>query len=183
MPTDLEQILAEHGRSIDRVASLYSGPDNREDLLQDIIVAIWTALPRFRGDSSLRTYLFRIAHNRGVRFLARQARSVEHARGQAITFAPGDRRASALPSDRQAVELVDQRPDPESHAIARQQAQRLFAAVNSLPLGQRQVLSLQLEGLAQREIADVLGIHEPNVAVRLHRARAGLHRLLEESDE
>ena len=55
---------------------------------------------------------------------------------------------------------------------------RVQAAVRELPLGLRQVVVLTLEGLSNAEVADVVGISENNVAVRMTRARAELTRLL-----
>jgi RNA polymerase sigma factor (sigma-70 family) len=55
------RILREHGSALARLAASYAhDPADREDLLQEILLAIWTALPRFRGDCSERTFAFRI---------------------------------------------------------------------------------------------------------------------------
>ena len=69
-------------------------------------------------------------------------------------------------------------PDPEHALSTEQRRERLQAAVQSLPLGLRQVVVLTLEGLSHAEVADIIGITENNVAVRLTRARAALSRLL-----
>jgi RNA polymerase sigma-70 factor (ECF subfamily) len=60
---------------------------------------------------------------------------------------------------------------------------RLLAAVRALPVLHRQVILLLLEGLAHREIAEVLGTTENNVAVRANRARAALRVLLDATEE
>ncbi|NJL28565.1 MAG: sigma-70 family RNA polymerase sigma factor [Thermoanaerobaculia bacterium] len=75
----------------------------------------------------------------------------------------------------------DPRPGPEAVTAALERHRQLLAALRRLPVGQRQVLALALEGLAQREIAEVVGISESNVAVRLHRARGALRAELEAS--
>ena len=74
-------------------------------------------------------------------------------------------------------------PDPE-HALSQQQRhERLRHAVQSLPISMRQVVVLALEGLTHSEIAQILGITDNNVAVRLTRARAELaHRLGAQKD-
>ncbi|OIP43274.1 MAG: hypothetical protein AUK47_02940 [Deltaproteobacteria bacterium CG2_30_63_29] len=158
--------MAEHEGALRRVARIYAGQRaDYDDLLQEIAFAVWGALPRFEGKSSLRTFLFRIAHNRGIRFLA-QHRSSSSTRGSA-----GDDFA----------DLVDTQPDPESTAISRQKHNHVVEAVQNLPLALRQILSLAMEQLSHREIAEVLGISESNVAVRLHRARQALRALLEKN--
>jgi RNA polymerase sigma-70 factor (ECF subfamily) len=154
-----ERILREHGPSLRRAAAAYEfDPARREDLFQDVCLALWQALPRFRGDASERTFAFRIAHNRGLTHRSR--RHPEPAADLA-----------------EAEELADPGESPEAAVRDGQRRERLREAVLRLPLEPRQVLTLTLEGLTPREISDVLGITENNVAVRLSRAR----RLLREA--
>jgi RNA polymerase sigma factor (sigma-70 family) len=158
-----DRILRQEGAALRRVAAAYeSDPARREDLFQDICLAIWQALPRFRGESSERTFVFRIAHNRGLTHRSRQ------------------RPPMAPAADLEEAEtLADPHPGPEAEAREGQRRERLRTAVLALPLEPRQVISLTLEGLSAREIAEVLGITENNVAVRLSRARRALRQILE----
>jgi RNA polymerase sigma-70 factor (ECF subfamily) len=164
-PSDLERrfsaLLEAHGPSLGRVAGVYArDPAEREDLLQEIIVAIWRALPRFRGECSERTFVFRIAHNRGLTHIARHRLPT--------TELTGD------------LDVVDAKPSPEQALAAQQQQERLQAAVQQLSLGYRQVVTMVLEGMTYGEIADVLGITEGNVGARLTRARQLLRSLYRE---
>jgi RNA polymerase sigma-70 factor (ECF subfamily) len=134
------------------VVASYARPADQDDLAQEISLALWTALPSFRGESSERTFVFRIAHNRGLSFLAR--RRVQ--------------RGDELP------EVADGAPGPEARAAGRQDVEGLFAAIRALPVAYRQVLTLALEDVTHAEIAACLGITVENVAVRLSRARAAL---------
>jgi RNA polymerase sigma factor (sigma-70 family) len=72
----------------------------------------------------------------------------------------------------------DHRPNPEEALSTEQQGQRLLDAVQRLPVNQRQVVTLMLEGLSYADIADVLGLTETNVGARLTRARQTLRQLL-----
>jgi RNA polymerase sigma factor (sigma-70 family) len=162
---DLEErydlILREQGPALRRVAATYEAdPARREDLFQDICLALWQALPRFREEASERTFAFRIAHNRGLTHGWR-------ARGSVTTDLE------------EAEELADPRLDPESALQEGERRDRLREAVRRLPLIARQAIVLSLEGLSQREIGEVLGITENNVAVRLNRARKLLRQALE----
>jgi RNA polymerase sigma-70 factor (ECF subfamily) len=154
------RMLQEHDRSLRRLAASYErDPARQEDLLQDIWFAVWRALPRFRNECSERTFVFRIAHNRAVSH-------VDH----------WQRRRTDLLADDAPIEAPE--PDPE-HALSQQQRhERLRGAVQALPLSMRQVVVLTLEGLSHKEVAEILGITENNVAVRLTRARAELSRRL-----
>ncbi len=148
--------------ALGRLAGSYaSGAAEREDLVQDIALALWQALPRFRGESSERTFLFRIAHNHCIDHITRR---------------------------RPMASLQDLELDPEDGARSiesslsqQQDSARLMAAVRRLPLIQRQVVVLALEDMDYAEIAAVLGITENNVGVRLNRARATLRKLMGES--
>jgi RNA polymerase sigma-70 factor (ECF subfamily) len=154
------QLLSGNGGALSRLAASYTNnPSDRDDLFQDIALAIWKALPAFRGESSERTFIFRIAHNRAITYIAQR------------------RSPSATPAD--AVELSDPRPNPEKGFAKKQQETRLFEAIHRLPIEYRQVITLTLEGMSYTEIADVLGIGESNVGVRLSRARQMLREMLE----
>jgi len=159
-----DDALERYGPALARVAASYArSRHDRDDLLQDILVAVWRALPRFRGACSLRTYLFRIAHNRGLQYVWRL-------RGQR------ERERAQIDDDG----LVDGRPGPLDCAEGASLESTMQEAVRRLPLGQRQVMTMVLEGCDHAEIADVLGIAVATVAVRLHRARTALKRTLEE---
>ena len=150
--------MAAHGPALARLASSYTRTTGeREDLVQEIALAIWTALPRFRGESSERTFLFRIAHNRALSHLAQ-------------------RRPPTVVVDE--IDIQDSTPDPERTLSTEQRTRRLAWAVRQLPVGYAQVVTLTLEGMSYAEIADVLGMSETNVGARLTRAREMLRRLL-----
>ena len=156
-----EQIVREQDVMIKRIASSYEARTHLvEELVQEIYFAIWRALPSFRGDSSFRTLVARIATNRGATHVA-----------HALRFPPYLGLSEDIPA-----------PDnPESQAIAFDRGARLIAAVRSLPLAYRQAASLTLEGLTPREIAGVLGVTTNAVAIRMSRARALLQEIIGES--
>jgi RNA polymerase sigma-70 factor (ECF subfamily) len=157
------EILQREGAALWRTAAAYEAdPARCEDLFQEICLAIWRALPRFRGEASERTFVFRVAHNRGLTHRSRRR--------------PDRVRTADL---EEAERLVDPRPGPETMAAEEQRRECLRRAVLALPLEPRQVLTLALEGLSHGEIATVLGITENYVAVRLSRARRALRQRLE----
>jgi RNA polymerase sigma-70 factor (ECF subfamily) len=154
-----EKALAEFGDGLYRLASSYeSVADAREDLLQEIRLALWKALPSFRGECSVRTFVYRVAHNRGLTHVWRRK-----AQAQASEDFP---------------EPGDPRPDPERSAIRNADHESLMAAIRQLPVPYRQVITMALEELPQAEMAAVLGTSEGNIAVRLTRARKMLRQEL-----
>lgn len=159
------RLLHHHDRALQRLAASYErDPSKQQDLLQDIWLAVWRALPRFRGECSERTFVFRIAHNRAVSHIDHSQR----------------RRTDYLDEE---APLPAQQPDPERALTAKERHEQLREAVQSLPISLRQVVVLSLEGLTHGEIAEVVGITDNNVAVRLTRARAALSRLLGAEDQ
>ena len=152
------RLLHEHGPALARLAAAYErDPHAREDLMQEIAFAIWRALPAYRGESSERTFIFRIGHNRAIthRLRSRAWRSRFDSR-----------------------DLTAEVADPTwNHATADRRGD-LMEAVRRLTPALRETVILSLEGLSHQEIADVLGTTPGTVAVRLNRARVALARLL-----
>jgi RNA polymerase sigma factor (sigma-70 family) len=160
----LNRVLREYGPALSRLAFGYEKlPAAREELTQEIALAIWRALPHFRGECSERTFIYRIAHNRGLTHACRRQPAHE----------PLDELA-------QPFEPVDPRPHPEELVSISHQRDRLRSAIQRLPLAYRQVMMLTLEELSHSEIAEVLGITENNVGVRVSRAKKALKEALEE---
>lgn len=158
-----ERLFAANRASLQRLAASYTRTAaDRDDLLQEIGIALWRALPGFRGECSERTFLFRIAHNRCITHAAR--------RRDTVSIDDADLSGSQMTTAATA----------ETEAAADEERRRLFDAVRRLPLIYREVTVLVLEGMEYREIADVVGISESNVGVRLNRARRKLQQLLQE---
>lgn len=131
----------------------------QDDLMQEVLLAVWQALPRLRDTTRLVPFILRIAHNLGASHVRRAV--------QASVRLPLDGMADEISADEQLNPA-----DAETHW--------LLDAVRKLPLRQRQVLLLQLEGFQYNEIAEVLGISIENVGVRAHRARKALQVMNEE---
>jgi RNA polymerase sigma-70 factor (ECF subfamily) len=157
-----EEIEKEFGPMIRRVALSYEADRNlAEELVQDIWLALWRALPSFRGEAAPRTFVARIATYSAISHVRRNAR---------------------LPRAVEVQEnLPSSEPDPEQQAIRQDQQARLIRAVRALPLPLRPVALLTLEGLTPQEIAGVLGITANAVAIRLSRARQSLRNQLGET--
>ena len=151
------RILQDHEIPLRRFTASYaSEPADRDDLFQEIALAIWTAWPRFRGDCSERTWVYRIAHNVAISASVRRRR-------RAQTTAP-------FPQDITAHKSLE----PESQSVERERRQLLIEAVRSIRGLDKQIVVLYLEGLSNREIAEVVGLSEGATATRLSRVRVTL---------
>ena len=157
-----DRIMADYGAALARLAASYEKFEaQREELAQEIALAIWQALPHFRGECSERTFIYRIAHNRSLSHVWKRT--------------PVHEDLQELEESRQP---VDPEPHPEELAAQSKERARLMAAIQSLPLNHRQVILLLLEDLSHAEIAEVLGISENNAGVRLNRARKALKEIM-----
>jgi RNA polymerase sigma-70 factor (ECF subfamily) len=152
-----EDVVAAHGAMIQRIAAAHEAdPSLREDLVQDILFALWRALPNFRDEAPLRAFVARIATNRSVTHVQRAIR---------------DRARSDWPH-----EFSGTGPSPEAQMIAATEWTLLVGAARALPMSLREPALLAMEGLAPADIADVLGISANAVAIRLSRAKVTLRR-------
>lgn len=128
----------------------------QEDLVQEILLAVWKGLPRLRDPARLSAYMLRIAHNLAASHVRQAVRSPDRS-----------------PLDQEAIETI---ADASSNP-GEVDTQWLLDALRLIPLPQRQVLLLQLEGFDYKEIAEMLGISTDNVGVRAHRARKALQEI------
>lgn len=133
----------------------------QDELYQDIALNIWQALPKFKHQSSVKTFVARIAHNILATHVAKSVRTIK---------------ADVDIDD--SIELESSHETPYQQLDKVQRQQRLSAAIRQLKLEQQQVLTLALEGMSYQEIAEILVISTNLVGVRLQRAKAALMKLL-----
>ena len=150
----LEEIVEAHAGMVRRIATVYERhPDRVDDLVQDVWIALWQALPNLNNPVNLTPYIARITQNI----------CVTHVRGALI------RQTQSL-SDT----LPDLAPPPDELTGHAMQLARLIEAVRSLPDNLKTVVSLYLEEMPIKDIALALGISESNASVRLHRAKSAI---------
>lgn len=166
-PPAFELIMRRHNRMMFRAARAVLRDDGEaEDAVQEAYVRAYRALAGFRGEARLSTWLTRIAVNEA---LGRRRQRRESALAD---VPPDDLAAAAWPQGSPTT--------PEEASMRKELGEVLEAAVDRLPESYRTVLMLRaVEGLSERDTADILGIAVPLVKVRLFRARRLLRRTLE----
>jgi RNA polymerase sigma-70 factor (ECF subfamily) len=160
-------LVARHQHGIRRFIARMTGIPGSDDLAQDVFIRVHQALPRFRGDSSFRTWLYRIARNRCFSELRQRGR-----RGETVSF-----------TEECEETMHPLLPVPQAdlaEEIARKDlSARVSALVDTLPLPHRQVLTLfYLDEMQYEEIAAVLDVPLGTVKTWLHRARLRLRDLV-----
>lgn len=165
---DFQSIYEQHGAAILRFLRRMVGEADAEDLAQVVFERANRSLKDFRGDSSVATWLYRIATNVAVDLL----RSPAFKRRAASLDEIGEPDASALA----------ERPSNSEHqAIRNEMNACIREVVDGLPANYRAVLILSdLEGFTPAEVAARLGLGLEAAKIRLHRARARLRMALEQ---
>jgi len=159
-----ENVLREYQGLLGRVASSYEHNEAlQQELLQEIAVAVWQALPKFQGKAGVKTYVLKIAHNRAVSHVVHHTKNPKAETYFEDTQVSQDSGFSC----------------PEHNQARQQQLQILLNAVRTLPLKTRQVVTLSLEGLSYREISEVTGMNTNQIGVTLNRAKATLSEIVQ----
>ena len=165
-----ELVRRYHGKLFGLIYNMTSNREDTEDLVQDVFVRAYKALGRFRGQSSFYTWLYRIAINRTLNFLARRRR-----RATAISLAPLD---EAVERDPVFVEMSG-RQTPARDAFLMELRNKLNAALQSLSDKHRAVVTLHdIQGVPHDDIARMLRCSPGTVRSRLFYARKRLQQEL-----
>jgi RNA polymerase sigma-70 factor, ECF subfamily len=161
-PSAFQALVERHRSMVYRVAYQFAGNHyDAEDIAQEVFIKVYKSLDRFRQDSQLSSWMYRIVMNA----------CIDHRRR--------DTSAGAVPfgeeAEQKMVNTPEGRPGPEEHAYAGELGQVLESEIGRLPKGQRIVFVMRHhQGMKLCEIAAALGLAEGTVKRQLH---AAVHRL------
>jgi RNA polymerase sigma-70 factor (ECF subfamily) len=148
------EAAVEYGDALERLARAYEpDPDRRRDLLQEIHIALWRSLASFEGRCSMRTWVYRVAHNVATTHVLRPKVNLP------VFVTLDDVDARPVPIDGEA--LLDRQRSLE----------RVHALIRQLRPVDRQVMLLYLEDLDAASIAEITGLSAGSVATRVHRIK------------
>ena len=157
------EAAATFGAALERLARAYEpDADRRLDLLQEVHVALWRSFASFDGRCSLRTWVYRVAHNVATSKVIRR-------RGRAPAFV--------------GLDEIESRPDAIDHEQVfddRLALDRMMVLIHRLDPFDRQVILLYLEGVDAASIGEITGISAGNVATKVHRVKKMLARRFHE---
>jgi RNA polymerase sigma-70 factor (ECF subfamily) len=146
-----QQVAAEYGAVLARLAHGYEAdPDKRRDLLQEIYLALWRSFEGFKAECSLRTWVYRVAHNTATSWTIRQRRA----------------RPQTLVSLEEAGPLQIE-PDSDRQLAL----MRLTELIRRLKPVDRQIILCYLDGMDAAEISELTGVSPSNVATKVHRIK------------
>lgn len=151
-----------HGAALMKVARAYTlTHEECQDLAQEILLQAWRSLPGFEQRASAATWFYRVALQTAMNW-QRKDRT---------------RRATQQPLIDMHIVAADG-SDSAEQAQQRETVERLYNAIHQLPKGDAALVLLYLDELSYREMAEVLGISESNVGVKLNRAKKALGELM-----
>jgi len=158
-----KRIIDENGDRIMRICRYYnSNRDDQQDMYQEVLVNLWKSLDHFRGDSKESTWVYRIAVNTSLSFNGKVRRNLK------------------LVVDRD-IQNLNVLFDEDQYNLKEQyelQLEVLQTHLNLLSVIDKTMISLILEGLSTREIADIIGLTETNTRVKIHRIKEQLREQL-----
>jgi len=154
-----QKAAQEYGAALARMAhACEADPDLRRDLTQEIHLALWRSFANFNGRCSLRTWIYRVAHNVATSYVVRQTR------GKRIAFLALEEADTRAPGE-----------DVETSADRNQVLDRLFVLIQLDPLD-RQVIVAYLDGLDAESIAEITGLSAARVWNKIHDIKRVLAR-------
>lgn len=154
--------LEQNQHKLLRVCSVYAeDSDDKKDLFQEALIHIWQSMPMFEEKSSISTWMFRITLNVCLRLQMRQARKRERFRKlESLTFEPPG--------------------EDETDPVAHERLEKLRSCIKKLNHADKALITLYLEELPYREISEITGLGENNVAAKVKRIKAKLLNCINE---
>ena len=153
------QVYREHAGLVIKTAHAFTtNAADRDDLYQEILLSVWQALPQFKGRAKLSTYVYRVAHSCALNWKRSRQRyqsKVEH----------------------YALEV----PDLTSSPVERERVAWLYARIQQLAPVDRTLILLHLDKINYADMAEITGLSETNIGVRLHRIKQQLSALSEDA--
>lgn len=152
--TQFVTLIQAHQKIIHKICHLYrDSMEDREDLFQEITFQLWKAFPSFRNEAKVSTWIYRIALNTAIATFKKKKAAIEY-----------------------HADLPDMQEEQQNDEYAARQ-ERLFFLLKKLDDSERAIITLYLEDLNYQQIAEIIGINENYVGVKLNRIKAKIQKL------
>lgn len=152
-----ENHIRENELIILKICRIYAYTNaNRKDLFQEIVIQLWKAYPKFKGDSKFSTWVYRVAINTAITGLRREKHFIK-------SYEP-----FALPAN------ISEENNSE---ILEEQLQQLYKAIEQLSQIEKAIVMLYMEDKSYDDIEDIMGINQGNLRVKMNRIKEKLRQL------
>jgi RNA polymerase sigma factor (sigma-70 family) len=155
MEKEFLKLIQDYQKIIFKVCKMYRDQkEDQEDLFQEIVYQLWKSYPSFRGESKISSWIYRISLNTAMSMFRKAKRVVDY------------------------FEEFPEKIHPSTESKISENAERLFSALRKLNDSEKALISLYLEDFSYQEIAEIVGISESNVGVKLNRIKNKLKIIL-----
>jgi RNA polymerase sigma-70 factor (ECF subfamily) len=152
-----EKHIREHELLLYKVCRMYAYTDaDRQDLFQEMVIQLWKAYPKFKGDAKLSTWMYRIAINTAITGLRKKKNFI-------TSYEPNG--------------FPEHISDDNSGMAQEEQLQQLYKAIEQLNEIEKAIVMLYMEERTYMEMEDILGISEGNLRVKMNRIKEKLRQL------
>ena len=149
------QLIHEHQGIIHKICRLYrDSKEDREDLFQEIAYQLWKSFASYKGEAKISTWMYRIALNTAIASFRKKKLNVEY---------------------RPELPELSYFEESDEYQIRQE---RLFAVLKQLNESERAIITLYLDELSYRQIAEIIGINENNLGVKLNRIKLKIQKLI-----
>jgi RNA polymerase sigma-70 factor (ECF subfamily) len=155
METEFLKLIHDNQKIIYKICRLYrDSREDQEDLFQEIVYQLWKSYPGFKRESKVSTWIYRIALNTAIAIYRKSKISIDY------------------------YEELPEHIHPSDEKTISENEEKLFCALRKLNDSEKAIISLYLEDFCYQEIADITGLGESNVGVRLNRIKNKLKEIL-----
>lgn len=156
--TFIDQVMGAQG-IVHKICGMYcDDEEDRRDLFQEILINLWKSYPSFRGESKFSTWMYRVSLNVAMQRLRKTDKRKEDA---------------TLPVD------FDVIAHPRKESLPEKELQMMYVAINRLSDVEKAIVMLYLEEKGNEEIAEIMGISQNYVRVKMTRIREKLKKMVE----
>jgi RNA polymerase sigma-70 factor (ECF subfamily) len=151
------KLISEHELLLYKICRVYAYTDaDRQDLFQEIVIQLWNAYPRFRGDAKFSTWMYRVAINTAISGLRKKKDFI-------TSYEP----------DHLPVHMSDDNFSQDEE----ERLQQLYKAIEQLSQVEKALVMLYMEDRSYEEMEDILGISQGNLRVKMNRVKEKLRQL------
>jgi|SRR6185437_6595025 len=155
MEKEFLEVIHDYQKIIYKICRVYRDKiEDQEDLFQEIVYQLWKSYPGFKGESKVSSWIYRIALNTAIAIYRKTKISIDY------------------------YQEFPEHIHPADEKVISQNEERLFWALRKLNDSEKAVISLYLEDFNYREIAEITGLSESNIGVRLNRIKNKLRKIL-----
>jgi RNA polymerase sigma-70 factor, ECF subfamily len=154
---EFEQLIHQHELLIYKVCRIYAYTNaDRDDLFQEIVIQLWRAYPRFKGNSKFSTWLYRVAINTAITGLRKHKHFIE-------SYEPA--------------QLPEHGTDDHHSRVEEEQLKMLYTAIGELNEVEKAVVMLYMEDRSYEEMEEIMGMSQGSLRVRMNRIKEKLRGL------